>query len=74
MICQGVNRYKYDADGAKHVTADLLASTTPATMPTTGEDIEGLDATDVLEAGSTLYIVNSGTLYMMNEEHEFKEQ
>ncbi len=42
-------------------------------MPTTGENIDGLEETDVLEAGSTLFVVNTATAYMMNEEHEFKE-
>lgn len=51
MICQGVYRYKYDADGAKHVTANLLASTTPATMPTTGEDNEALVLPPFINSG-----------------------
>ena len=74
MQCQDMTVFRNDRSGVRHVVADLLASTVPDTMPTTGKGIIGLKKSDILEAGSTLYIVNTGALYMMNEEHEFKEQ
>ena len=74
MKCTKINNFVYDSDGIRHVEADLLSSTAPGKMPTTGNGIEGLEKTDVLDAGSTLYIVNTGAIYMMNEENEFKEQ
>ncbi|MBQ7564614.1 MAG: hypothetical protein IJT16_11570 [Lachnospiraceae bacterium] len=74
MFCKGVESYSYDTDGKRHVVADLRASTVPATMPETGEDIDKLDGNDILDPGTTLYIINTGALYMMNEENEFKEQ
>ena len=74
MFCAGVESFKYDSDGKRHVVADLRASNAPAPMPTTGEDIDQLSENDILAPGTTLYCINSGTLYMMNEENEFKEQ
>lgn len=73
MICQKVSDFTFDDQGKRHVVAELLASTKPATMPTTGEDIDQLTENDVLEAGSTILIVNSSEVHMMNEEHEWKK-
>ena len=77
MVCQNVLKYRYDEQGKRHVVAELQASTQPATMPTTGEDIGGMDPLtkdDILETGTTLYIMDTVKVFMMNEEHEFVEQ
>ena len=74
MICQKVTDFNYsNTDNKRHVVAELLASTKPATMPTTGENITYLTENDVLEAGSTMIVVNSSEVQMMNEEHEWKK-
>lgn len=74
MFCQKVNAKTYARTGEMHVVADIYSSTTPATMPTTGENVEGLENEAVLDPGTTLYIINSATVYMMNEEGTFVEQ
>ena len=54
------------ANGKRYVRASIYADTTPNTMPEDGALIEGLDANDVLAADSTMYIIASGDLYMLN--------
>ncbi len=74
MFCQKVNNKTYDDEGKLHVVADIMCSTVPATMPTTGEDIRYLEESAILDPGTTLYVIGSATVYMMNEENQFVEQ
>lgn len=73
MILDEITKFTYK-NGKRHVTADILSSGVPGIFPTTGENITGLNPDDVLDPGSTIYIVNNGALYMMNEESQFKPQ
>ena len=74
MFCQKVQSKTYSKTGELHVVADLACSTTPAAMPTTGEGIRGLEETAVLDPGTTIYVIGSAQVYMMNEEGTFVEQ
>lgn len=74
MILEKINDEWRDSDGKRHVVADINASTAPSPFPTTGKDVKRLSENDILETGSTIYAINAATVYMMNEEHEFKEQ
>ena len=73
MILDEIGKYTYK-NGTRHVVADILSSGIPGIFPTTGENITGLNPDDVLDPGSTIYVVNNGSLYMMNEEGQFKPQ
>ena len=76
MICQKVEAYTYDEQGKRHVVAELQASEEPATMPTTGEGIGGMDPlteNDILSPGTTLLVTKTSQVFMMNEDNEFDE-
>lgn len=61
-------------DNKRHVVASILSSGIPGIFPTDGTNITGLASDDILDPGSTIYVVNNGSLYMMNEEGQFKAQ
>lgn len=57
----------------RYVECELYANSVPSPLPV-AEDIPGYTAEDQIFAGSTLYIVGTGALYMANEDGEFVEQ
>ena len=62
-----------DGEVKRFVECDLYADTTPSPLPT-AEDLPGYTAEDQIEAGSTLYVVGEGTLFMADENGEFVMQ
>ena len=58
----------------KKVVADLLSSNVPDPFPLTGEGIVGLNENYKLLPGSTITVVNNSSIYMMNEEYEWRKQ
>lgn len=57
--------------GARVMSVTLLSDTVPDTLPTTGEGIEGLLASDTFAPMSMLYIANTGDVYTANESGAF---
>ena len=66
MSMRCVDSVLIENGGTKYVRATIFADTTPATMPTTGAGIFGLNADDHLFADSVLYAEDSGDVYMLN--------
>lgn len=64
-------RYRAKEDG-RHVTCDITATSTPSPFPTTGEGIQNLAPDDILDAGSTLFVTSTATVYIMDENGEFQ--
>lgn len=62
------------ADGKRYVRATIFADSVPATMPTNGSGIEGLNADDILYADSVMYIVGSGKIFMLDGAGSWIEQ
>ena len=62
----------YEED-KKYVKCEILADTTPATMPE-AEDIDGYDDSFELFPGSTMYIITTGDLYMSGEDGDWHIQ
>lgn len=60
--------------GARIMDVVLTADTVPATLPTTGEGIEGLAASDTFAPFSFLYINGDGAVYVTNESGVFTFQ
>lgn len=62
-------------DGApkRYVECELYADTVPSPLPT-AKDIPGFTEDDQIEAGSFLFIVNTGAVYIADESGEFVEQ
>ena len=56
-----------DENGRK-VVVGLKTDSVPSTFPTTGENIEGLLATDTIEKGSYIYVIESASIYMLNSQ------
>lgn len=74
-----VRKYRFlyeDEDGRRVTDCELIASTTPETLPTNGVGIKGFRSTIDFEklrfaGGSILYVVDNGDIYMANEDGEF---
>lgn len=62
-----------DENGRK-VVVGLKTDSVPSTFPTTGEDIEGLLATDTIEKGSYIYVIDTGEVYMRKSTGEWVKQ
>lgn len=72
MYCKQYTQInKVDDNGKIKVSADLVSSHTPDEFPLTGEGITNLNGNFKLEPGTTIYVVDSASLYMMNEEYEY---
>lgn len=72
MYCKSFTQInKYDDNGEIKISAELVSSSTPSTFPLTGQNITNLNERHKLEPGTTIYIVDEGELYMMNEEYEY---
>lgn len=72
MYCKSYTSInKADANGKIKISASLVSSSTPETFPLTGEGITNLNENHQLEPGTTIYVVDSSDLYMMNEEYEY---
>ena len=54
----------------RFVDCELYADTAPSPLPT-ASDIPGYTSDDQIEAGSTLTIVNTATVYVADENGEF---
>ena len=61
-------------NGQRVVRADISSDTPPSPFPTDGSEIEGLSSDDVLDKGSTVYVVADGSLYMMDSTGDWKAQ
>ena len=73
MWCQGTVLINTDA-GKRYVRASVFGDSVPATMPSNGAEIDGLNGDDILSAGSTFYCVGNGKIFMMNSAGSWIEQ
>ena len=60
--------------GARVMDVVLLSDSTPSTLPTTGEGIEGQMASDTFAPLSMLYIAGNSDVYIANESGTFIKQ
>lgn len=60
--------------GKRYVRVMIFSDSVPATMPTTGAGIEGLNGDDILYAGSKFYSVSNGKLFILNSQGTWVEQ
>lgn len=78
MIWLGLDGFKpsrvRDKDGNRYVVADLMSDNVPLEFPVDGENIEGLTKKDLIDKGTTMYVVENATLYMRNSDGNWKEQ
>lgn len=72
LVSAGINTYA--SDGARVMDVVLAADTTPATLPTTGEGIDGLNDTDLFAPLSVLYVVGTSDVYVADESGIFRKQ
>lgn len=63
----------YEENGDKYVSCQIYADTVPATMPEP-KDIPGYDNSFEFMAGSTMYIVTTGDIYMAGEDGNWHKQ
>lgn len=63
-------------DGKNVIEAVVVADTTPATLPTTGANVEGMSPDDVFAPMSVLYVVADveAKVYIANESGVFVAQ
>lgn len=61
-------------DGKRYVRAQIYGDSVPGTMPTNGASITGLNADDILYAGSIFYSVANGKVFMLNSQGSWIEQ
>ena len=67
------NRITYDsAQNARRVECTIY--TDGDSLPTTGENVDGLMPTDILEAGTVVYKMNTQAVYMLDSEGTYVEQ
>ena len=64
------------ADGKEIVTAVIVADDTPATLPVTGANVEGMNANQVFAPFSLLYVIANATtkVYLADEAGAFVAQ
>lgn len=76
MIAVSVRPVSVNGNGKQVVEALLVSDTIPATLPTTGEGITGMNANEVFAPFSILYIVNSANtkVYITDESGAFIAQ
>lgn len=76
MKAVSVSPVAHRSDGKRVVEAVIVADTTPATLPVTGEHVEGLSANDVFAPMSILYVVANvdNKIYIANESGQFVVQ
>ena len=65
MIC--INREPTLLNEPDKALCIIQADTTPAVMPLDGTNVDGLDSSTKIAAGSILYVVATGKRYFMNE-------
>jgi len=74
MRCNGVSDSWYK-DGHRYVVADITSGDVPDVFPADGTNIERLSENDKLAMGTTIYVVDTATVYMAkDDEGTFKEQ
>ena len=71
MYVDKVSEYSGKGD-KRYVKCSIISTNTPSPLPTTGENIVGLGAEDNLDMGSTLFVTNGSSLYVMDENHVFQ--
>lgn len=59
--------------GSGSVRCVILADTTPATLPTTGENVDGLSDNMKIAPGSVLLCLDTSKKYIMSEAGTFTE-
>lgn len=64
------------SDGKQIVQAIILSDTTPAPLPTTGENVDGMNADQVFAPFSLLYVVGDveNKVYVADESGNFVAQ
>lgn len=72
LVSAGINTYA--KNGARVMDVVLAADTTPATLPTTGKGIDGLNDTDLFAPLSVLFVVDTGDVYVTDESGTFVKQ
>ncbi len=60
--------------GKRYVRVTIFGDSVPATMPTNGAGIDGLNADDILSAGCKFYCVGNGKLFILNSAGSWVEQ
>lgn len=57
----------------EYVRVTIVADTTPATLPTTGEEVEGMTPAQRFAPLSVLLGLDTKKVYLAGEDHTFKE-
>ena len=60
--------------GNRYVRVMIFSDSVPATMPTTGSGIDGLNGDDILSEGCKFYSVSNGKLFILNSQGNWVEQ
>lgn len=60
--------------GKRYVRVMIFSDSVPATMPTNGSGIDGLNGDDILCKGTKLYSLSNGKLYMLNSQGTWVQQ
>ncbi len=68
-----VNEYWWE-NRQKYCAVDLYSDDVPTFFPTSGSEVEKLDDNLVIGKESTLYVINTAQMFMMNSQGEWKEQ
>lgn len=50
------------------MVADITAGDVPGSFPVDGTDVDGLSSNDKLAMGTTIYVVQSATVYMAKDD------
>ena len=77
MKAVSVTPYAHRADGKRVVSVCIVADSTPATLPTTGAEVEGLTENDIFAPFSILYVVATDAetkVYLADESGHFVPQ
>ena len=74
ISCLSVSGSRPGLDGI-YLTAELMATEKPDPMPLTGEDIEGMEPSELLDAGSRLLILSDGgSEWILGQDRTWYEQ
>lgn len=72
LVSASINTYTDSGERVMDVV--LVSDTTPATLPTNGDGIDGLNDTDLFAPLSVLFVVATGDVYLANESGTFVKQ
>lgn len=77
MFCRNYRQLGITTDDKYLIDAEIVSTDTPSTLPTDGTGIDniGYPADKVrFAAGSVLFVVNTGAVYVADEDGEFVAQ